>query len=78
MIAAEVGGIPEIVGPHRESLVPPNDPAAMAQAIAHALDHPAEAIERAKLLRERVFLNFSQKAMVDGILAAYRDAFTEH
>jgi glycosyltransferase involved in cell wall biosynthesis len=78
MIAAEVGGIPEIFGPHRESLVPPNDAAAMAQAIAHALDHPAEAIERAKLLRERVFLNFSQKAMVDGILAAYRDAFTEH
>ena len=78
MIAAEVGGIPEIFGPHRGSLVPPNDAAAMAQAIAHALDHPAEAIERAKLLRERVFLNFSQKAMVDGILAAYRDAFTEH
>ena len=31
--------------------------------------------KRAKSLRERIFLHFSQKAMVEGVLAGYRDAF---
>ena len=31
--------------------------------------------ERTRSLRERVFLHFSQKAMVEGVLAGYRDAF---
>ena len=78
MIAVNVGGIPEIFGPHRDGLVAPNDPEALASAIANAIDNPAAAVERARLLRERVFLNFSQKAMVDGILAGYREAFAEH
>ena len=30
---------------------------------------------RTKSLRERIFLHFSQKAMVEGVLAGYRDAF---
>ena len=32
-------------------------------------------MERAKSLRERIFQHFSQKAMVEGVLAGYRDAF---
>jgi len=28
-------------------------------------------------LRERIFLHFSQKTMVEGVLAAYRDAFAD-
>ena len=78
MIAANVGGIPEIFGPCKDGLVRPNDPEALAQAIAAALDDPARSEERAKLLRERVLLNFSQRAMVEGVLAAYREAFAEH
>jgi glycosyltransferase involved in cell wall biosynthesis len=78
MLAANVGGIPEIVGPFTDALVTPNDPNALAAAIAAALDDPTKAAERAKLLRERVFLHFSQRAMVDGVLAGYREAFAEH
>ncbi len=78
MIAANVGGIPEIFGPFTDGLVTPNDVAALAAAIAAALDDPAKAAARAKALRERVFLHFSQRAMVDGVLAGYRDAFAEH
>jgi glycosyltransferase involved in cell wall biosynthesis len=78
MIAANVGGIPEILGPFTDALVKPNAPDAMATAIAAALDDPAKAAERAKLLRERVFLYFSQRAMVEGVLAGYREAFAEH
>ena len=75
MVAANVGGIPEIFGPHTDALLTPNNVAAMADAIAGALDHPAAAELRAKSLRERIFQHFSQKAMVEGVLAGYRDAF---
>jgi len=34
--------------------------------------------ERAKALREAIFQHFSQKAMVEGVLAGYRDAFVNH
>ncbi|HVX75728.1 MAG TPA: glycosyltransferase family 4 protein [Bradyrhizobium sp.] len=75
MIAANVGGIPEIFGPYSDALFTPNQPAAMADAIKAALANPAAAQDRAKALRERTSTHFSQNAMVDGVLAGYRDAF---
>lgn len=76
MVAANVGGIPEIFGPeHTASLFAPNKPGAMAEAIRTALDDLPAARERARLLRERIFLHFSQKAMVEGVLDGYRAAF---
>jgi len=75
MVAANVGGIPEIFGSHTGALFAPSNAAAMADAIKTARDDPAAALERARSLRERIFLHFSQKAMVEGVLAGYRDAF---
>ncbi|CEG07819.1 Glycogen synthase [Afipia felis] len=75
LLAANVGGIPEIFGPFKEALFAPDNVEAMADAIAAALDNPNVARERSKALRERIFMNFSQKAMVDGVLDAYRDTF---
>ena len=75
MVAANVGGIPEIFGSHTDALFAPNIVGALADAIETALEDPAAAQARAKSLRERIFLHFSQKAMVDGVLAGYRDAF---
>ncbi|MEA2819865.1 MAG: hypothetical protein QOJ86_1869 [Bradyrhizobium sp.] len=77
MVAANVGGIPEIFGEHTEALFAPNIVGAMADAIEMALDDPEAALARAKSLRERIFLHFSQKAMVEGIMAGYRDAFAK-
>ena len=77
MVAANVGGIPEIFGPHTEALFAPNIVGAMADAIETALEDFAAAQARAKSLRERIFLHFSQKAMVEGVLAGYRDAFAD-
>ena len=77
MIAANVGGIPEIFGPHRDALFAPNSVGAMADAIETALDDPTSVTARAKELRERIFMHFSQKAMVDGVLASYGEAFAE-
>jgi glycosyltransferase involved in cell wall biosynthesis len=75
MVAANIGGIPEIFGSHTSALFVPNNATAMADAIKTALKDPAASLERAKSLRERIFLHFSQKAMVEGVLAGYRDAF---
>jgi glycosyltransferase involved in cell wall biosynthesis len=77
MVAANVGGIPEIFGSHTDALFAPNIVGAMADAIEIALEDPAEAQVRAKSLRERIFQHFSQKAMVEGVLAGYRDAFAD-
>jgi glycosyltransferase involved in cell wall biosynthesis len=77
MIAANVGGIPEIFGPHTDALFTPSSVDAMADAIKAALDNPAAALQRAKTLRERIFIHFSQKAMVEGVLTGYRDAFAD-
>ena len=78
MVAANVGGIPEIFGPqHADALFAPNLASAMADAIEIALEDPAATLARAKSLRERIFLHFSQKAMVEGVLAGYREAFAE-
>jgi glycosyltransferase involved in cell wall biosynthesis len=74
MVAANVGGIPEIFGSHTDALFAPNIVGALADAIETALEDPAAAQAQAKSLRERIFLHFSQKAMVDGVLAGYRDA----
>jgi glycosyltransferase involved in cell wall biosynthesis len=76
MVAANVGGIPEIFGPdHQDALFAPNIVGAMADAIEGALDNPEATAARARSLRERIFAHFSQKAMVEGVLSGYRDAF---
>jgi glycosyltransferase involved in cell wall biosynthesis len=77
ILAAKVGGIPEILGQDHANLVPPDNVPALADAIAAAMSDPSGMRERAKALRERVLLHFSQKAMVDGVLTAYADAFVE-
>ncbi len=75
LLAAKVGGIPEILGPHTSRLFAPNSVGAMADAIEGALIDLDAARLEAKELRERIFSHFSQRAMVDGVLSGYRDAF---
>ncbi|WJR81445.1 glycosyltransferase family 4 protein [Bradyrhizobium sp. NP1] len=77
MVAAKIGGIPEIFGTQTEALFAPGIAGAMADAIEIAMENPEAARERARSLRERIFLHFSQKAMVEGVLAAYREAFAQ-
>jgi glycosyltransferase involved in cell wall biosynthesis len=75
MVAAKIGGIPEIFGLHTEALFAPSMVGAMADSIEAALEDPAATETRAKSLRERIFQHFSQNAMVEGVMAGYRDAF---
>lgn len=78
MIAARVGGIPEIFGSESPALFAASNAEAMAKAIAAALDNPQGTAQRVSALRERISAQFSQQAMVDGVLAGYRDAFANH
>ena len=78
MVAANVGGIPEIFGPHTDALFAPNIVGAMADAIETALEDPAAALARAKSLRERIFHAFLAKG--DGRRGAseYGEAFADY
>lgn len=77
ILAARVGGIPEVLGPDHPNLVPSDNVVALADAIAAAIDNPLGMRDKASALRERVQEHFSQTAMVEGILTAYGDAFAE-
>ncbi len=74
IIATQVGGIPEIFGPQSSRLVPPDDAAALAKALGAALTDPAQLVRAAETLQARLRAHFTIDAMVDGGLAAYRDA----
>ncbi|MGH6665843.1 MAG: glycosyltransferase family 4 protein [Pseudolabrys sp.] len=74
LITTCVGGIPEIYGPLFNTLVPPADPVALAQAITQALDHPDAMAEITQKLRAQVQVSFSVDSMVDGVLSAYQSA----
>jgi glycosyltransferase involved in cell wall biosynthesis len=73
LVAANVGGIPEIFGPDAAALVPPGDPAALARAIKDAFGTSALGA-RTERLKARVREQFSAAAMTDAVLAAYGDA----
>jgi glycosyltransferase involved in cell wall biosynthesis len=78
LISTDVGGIKEIYGPaHRGRLIPADDPAILADAIRATLATPeAERQAQAADLAGHVRQNFALDAMIDGVLAAYRDAMT--
>ena len=73
IIATAVGGVPEIFGPQADALIPPEDVAALAGAIAATLDDPAQTHRVAAAVRTRVRSEFSSTTMVEAGLAAYRE-----
>jgi glycosyltransferase involved in cell wall biosynthesis len=74
LVATNVGGIAEIFGPDASGLVPPGDPAALAQAIGSALRSPGAEDAVTRRLQARVRAEFSVDVMTDAVLAAYVEA----
>jgi glycosyltransferase involved in cell wall biosynthesis len=74
IIATNVGGIPEIFGPDANDLVPPGDPAALAAAIAHAVQDRGGRHAASLRLKSRLRASFSVDAMTDGVIEGYREA----
>ncbi len=76
MVATDVGGVGEIFGPYRDRLIACDDPAGLATALEAALDaDPAVARRASEELAGFVSKRFTIAAMVDAVLAGYRDAF---
>lgn len=72
IVATRVGGTPEIVEEGQTGLlVPPSDPAAMAQAIRTYVDIPALLLAHGQAGRRRVEQSFSMQSMVQGYLQVY-------
>jgi glycosyltransferase involved in cell wall biosynthesis len=74
IIATRVGGIPEIFGAESHRLIAADSVTALADAIAAALDDPEQLQLIALAVTVRVRDQFSVNAMVEGGLAAYREA----
>src|SRR5262249_13645840 len=74
MLATDVGGIPEIFGPHHPLLLPAGDAPKPAHAIGVAPTDPAPTLAGAQTLRERARAGFSIETMVERVMAAYRIA----
>ncbi len=74
VIATNVGGVPEIFGTQTQNLIAPDDIHVLVGAIGSALDAPGEVERVMQLVKSRVHQEFSLAAMVDGGLAAYREA----
>jgi glycosyltransferase involved in cell wall biosynthesis len=75
-VATRVGGLPEIFGADSDLLVPPEDPAALAEAMIRALNEPAVVAAEASRLRATIRPRFSVETMVATVAGAYRQVVT--
>ena len=74
VVSTSVYGIPEIATDDTAQLVPPDDPVALADAIAELLDHPEMAQAKAAAGRERVMALFTAEANGRRIAEVYERA----
>jgi glycosyltransferase involved in cell wall biosynthesis len=72
VVASAVGGLPEIVDREVGALVPPGDPAALAQAITRLLADDARS-EKGLRARARVVAMWSNDRLVERHLEIYDD-----
>jgi type III pantothenate kinase len=70
-VASDVGGIPEAVTAETGVLVPPRDPAALAEALGALLADPARRVRLAEGSRERHARCFTLERMVAGVARVY-------
>ena len=77
IVTTTAGGIPDLVGNDRPNepplawMVPPRDPAALAEAILEALGPGEECAERSQRAQRRAERRFTADHMVEATLAAY-------
>jgi glycosyltransferase involved in cell wall biosynthesis len=72
MIATSVGGIPEITAGTDSPLIPPGDVNALAEALTLSIEHPDEAVGRARRLRAAVEAKFTVERMTRDVVDFYR------
>lgn len=74
VVAARVGGVPDVVTERHARLVPPEDPGALALALQEVRRDPEGAGERARRARRRLREDFAVEPWLDRYEAVYRAA----
>jgi glycosyltransferase involved in cell wall biosynthesis len=74
IVATDVGGIPEILGPDDQTLVPPDDAGALARGIALTLLSPEAQHAMSQRLKSHLRKSFSLDAMTEAVIHGYREA----
>jgi len=72
IVATRVGGVPEILGPHADELVPAGDSATLAAAIDKMLADPAQIARDAAARREWLMPRFNIDVMHEQVEKLYR------
>jgi glycosyltransferase involved in cell wall biosynthesis len=72
VIATRVGGVPDVIGPEHAILVAPEQPGAIAEALAKLTQERSAAEGRSDLASDRLAHAFSPRAWVDAVDAVYR------
>ena len=70
VIASEIGALPEVTGPDG-ILVPPDDPAALADAMLRLIDSPELCARLGEAGKRRAAENFAYDKFVDSVIAVY-------
>jgi glycosyltransferase involved in cell wall biosynthesis len=65
IVATDVGGVPDVVGPDEALLVPRPEPGALAAAIREVMEHPRAAAARAERARARLLRDFAVDGWLD-------------
>ncbi len=77
-VAAEGGAVPEVIEAGRNGvLVPPRDPAAIAESVARLLAEPERARALGQAARRTIEERFTADRMVDATLAVYAEVVRE-
>jgi spore coat protein SA len=72
LVSSAVGGIPEVMEDRINGLlVPPNDPAALADAVCGALDAPAASAAMAAAARAKIVRGYTWQRLVDELTATF-------